>query len=96
MNVVSSSQTTRNARPLVGVAHEFTAIKDTTTVGDLNHNGGFRLATGFHNSVDSAAACAVEGRNGELFVLRVLQQFGDILAHEDTRLKSQVVNNSHL
>lgn len=93
LNVVGAADCAGDGGLLVLVPHALSGVEDGAALAELDHDRGVRVARGLETRVDGRAARAVDGRNGEALLLGILEQLGEVIAVDDTRLDN--VEDAH-
>jgi len=73
-----------NGGLLALVGQPFAGVEGTATVRELDHDGGLDIAGTLERRVDRARGRAVDARDGELLLLRILEQRVQLLARHNT------------
>lgn len=88
-DVVGTSNGTGNGGLLVGVGDTLTGEVGSTTVGHLEDDGRLGIAGSLEGGDDGGGRGHVDGGNGELLLLGVLEESADIVANDDTGLAGE-------
>jgi hypothetical protein len=88
-DVVSTSNGTGNGGLLVLVVDTLTGEVSGTAVGELENDGRLGVTGSLEGGDDSGGRGHVDGGNGELLLLGVLEESADIIANDDTGLAGE-------
>ena len=88
-DVVGTGNGTGNGGLLVGVGDTLTGEVGSTTVGHLEDDGRLGIAGSLEGGNDGGGRGHVDGGNGELLLLGVLEEGADIVANDDTGLAGE-------
>jgi hypothetical protein len=88
-DVVASGNGTSDRGLLVLVGHTLTGEVSGTAVGELENDGRLGVTGSLERGYDGGGRGHVDGGNGELLLLGVLEESADIVADDDTGLAGE-------
>lgn len=94
-DVVGSGNTTGNGGVLAVVAHTLTGEVGSTTVGQLQDDGAFLVASSLESRDNHRRGGDVDGRDGKVLLLGVFKKTQDVIASDDTSLAVELREDTH-
>jgi hypothetical protein len=93
---MSSSNSSQNRSLLLSVGKAFAGHELSTAVRELDNDGGLDVSRRFENGIDGRARGAVEGRDGKVVLLSVIEDGAARDCHEDvSNGESKIVEQTY-